>query len=116
MQSTPCFAAGTQVLVGYDASGNPVTSNIEDLQVGDTVVTRNQDDPDAPLEEHAVTAISVSPVNHLRLLEIQEPDGTTQTIRTTGEHPFWVKDVGWVKAADLVAGQELITPDGRPAC
>jgi len=103
------------VLVGYDASGNPVTSNIEDLHVGDTVVTRNQDDPDAPLEEHAVTAISVSPVDHLRLLEIQEPDGTTQTLRTTGEHPFWVKDVSWVKAADLVAGQELITPDGRPA-
>ena len=102
--STPCFAAGTQVLVGYDASGNPVTRNIEDLQVGDTVLTRNQDDPDAPLEEHAVTAISVSPVDHLRLLEVQESDGTTETLRTTDEHPFWVKGLGWVKAADLVAG------------
>ena len=56
--------------MGYDASGNPVTRNIEDLQVGDTVLTRNQDDPDAPLEEHAVTATSVSSVDHLRLLEI----------------------------------------------
>ena len=42
------------MLVGYDASGNPVIRNIEDLQVGDTVLTRNQDDPDAPLEEHGI--------------------------------------------------------------
>ena len=33
--------------------------NIDDRQVGDTVLTRNQDDPDAPLEEHSVTATSV---------------------------------------------------------
>ena len=73
------------MLVGYDASGNPVTKNIEDLQVGDTVLTRNEDDPDATLEEHALTATSVSPVDHLRLLEIREPDGTTETLRTTDE-------------------------------
>ena len=30
-----CFTAGTQVLVGYDASGKAITRNIEDIQVGD---------------------------------------------------------------------------------
>jgi hypothetical protein len=85
------------------------------VQVGDWVLTRNQNDPSAPLERHQVTAVSVHTVDRLRLLEIQEADGSTETIRTTDEHPFWVKDVGWVKAGDLQVGQQLLTTDGRLA-
>lgn len=34
-------------------------------------------------------------------------------ISTTGEHPFWVVDKGWVEAKDLVVGSLLLTGDGR---
>jgi len=34
-------------------------------------------------------------------------------ISTTGEHPFWVVDKGWVEAKDLVVGDLLQTGDGR---
>lgn len=36
-------------------------------------------------------------------------------IGVTSEHPFWVKDVGWVEACNLKKGQllEICDPDGR---
>ena len=34
-------------------------------------------------------------------------------ISTTGEHPFWVADKGWVEAKDLIVGSLLQTADGR---
>ncbi|MEG3957674.1 polymorphic toxin-type HINT domain-containing protein [Microcoleus sp. herbarium2] len=36
-----------------------------------------------------------------------------EVISTTGEHPFWVSDFGWVEAKDLVVGSLLQTGDGR---
>ena len=36
-----------------------------------------------------------------------------EVISTTGEHPFWVPDLGWVEAKDLVVGSLLQTEDGR---
>ena len=36
-----------------------------------------------------------------------------EVISTTGEHPFWVADKGWVEAKDLVVGSLLQTEDGR---
>ena len=42
-------------------------------------------------------------------------DGRTDSLGTTAEHPFWVRDVGWVEAAHLQPGQllEICDPDGR---
>ena len=36
-----------------------------------------------------------------------------EVISTTGEHPFWVPDLGWVEAANLTVGSLLQTGDGR---
>jgi intein/homing endonuclease len=36
-----------------------------------------------------------------------------EVISTTGEHPFWVPDKGWVEAKDLTVGSLLQTGDGR---
>ena len=36
-----------------------------------------------------------------------------EVISTTGEHPFWVADKGWVEAKDLIVGSLLQTEDGR---
>ena len=35
-----------------------------------------------------------------------------EVISTTGEHPFWVPDKGWVEAKDLTVGSLLQTEDG----
>jgi len=35
------------------------------------------------------------------------PDGDIAGVSTTREHPFWVKDQGWIEAAQLQSGQEL---------
>jgi intein/homing endonuclease len=34
-------------------------------------------------------------------------------ISTTGEHPFWTPDKGWVEAKDLQVGSLLQTEDGK---
>jgi hypothetical protein len=36
-----------------------------------------------------------------------------EVICTTGEHPFWVPDKGWVEARDLQVGSLLQTEDGK---
>ena len=36
-----------------------------------------------------------------------------EVIYTTGEHPFWVPDKGWVEAKDLIVGSLLQTGDSR---
>jgi Pretoxin HINT domain len=36
-----------------------------------------------------------------------------EVISTTGEHPFWTPDRGWVEAKDLVVGSLVQTEDGR---
>jgi intein/homing endonuclease len=36
-----------------------------------------------------------------------------EIISATGEHPFWVPDLGWVEAKDLIVGSLLQTADGR---
>ena len=36
-----------------------------------------------------------------------------RTIRTTAEHPFWVRGRGWTAAQELMAGDHLLSYDGR---
>jgi len=36
-----------------------------------------------------------------------------EVISTTGEHPLWVPNLGWVEAKDLFVGSLLQTEDGR---
>ena len=102
-----CFAAGTQVVVGVNPDGSYITKNIEDIQVGDYVLTRPQDDPNAPLEYEPVTAVYVHQVTQEQLLTVFDAQGNTETITCTTEHPFWVPGQGWTAAGDLTPGTEL---------
>ena len=54
-----------------------------------------------------VSEILVADVNSI--IEIKFEDGTT--ITTTEEHPFYV-NTNWVKAKDLIVGNECIKVDG----
>src|SRR5262249_56972578 len=79
---------------------------IEDFRPGDPILTRPEDDPAAPLEVKRVEEVfvRVSPILHLHV--------GGQVIRTTGEHPFFVRGEGWVSARDLRPGDLLSSHDG----
>jgi hypothetical protein len=96
-----CFVAGTEVLT---LEGE---KNIEEIEVGDWVVA---DDPNTvgEIEYKQVTETFVRHTDKLVDLYI---DG--EVISTTGEHPFWTPDKGWVEAKDLEVGSLLQTEDGR---
>lgn len=96
-----CFVAGTKILTTEGEK------NIEDIQVGDWVVS---DDPNTPgeIEAKQVTDTFIRQTSGLVDLYV---DG--EVISTTGEHPFWTPDKGWVEAKDLEVGSFLQTEDGR---
>lgn len=96
-----CFVAGTEILTTEGIK------NIEDIRVGDWVIA---DDPTTPkgIEARQVLDTFVRETDTLVDLYV---DG--EVISTTGEHPFWVPDKGWVEAKDLVVGSLLQTEDGR---
>ncbi len=92
-----CFAAGTPILT---LQGSKL---IEDIRPGDWVITAPDDDSDAEPVPRQVEEVFE---NYLPLLDISVGGWT---IRTTAEHPFWVKGRGWVAAQQLEAGHELRT-------
>jgi hypothetical protein len=96
-----CFVAGTEILTSEGEK------NIENIQVGDWVLA---DDPNTPgeIEYKQVTDTFVRHTDKLVDLYI---DG--EVISTTGEHPFWTPDKGWVEAKDLTVGSLVQTEDGR---
>jgi Pretoxin HINT domain len=96
-KKTECFVAGTEI---QTLDG---TRNIEDIQVGDWVLS---DDPNTVGEIEYKQVLNTFVKETSNLVDIYI-DG--EKITTTEEHPFWVPDVGWVAAKDLVAGSLLQT-------
>jgi len=81
--------------------------SIEDIQVGDWVIA---DDPTTPGEIEARQVLDTFVRETDALVDLYV-DG--EVISTTGEHPFWTPDKGWVEASDLHVGSLLQTEDGR---
>jgi RHS repeat-associated protein len=96
-----CFVAGTEILTSEGEK------KIEDIQVGDWVVA---DDPNTVGEIEYKQVLDTF-VRHTDKLVDLYIDG--EVISTTGEHPFWTPDKGWVEAKDLVVGSLVQTEDGR---
>jgi hypothetical protein len=95
--------------------GTPITKPIEDVRVGETVLSRDQYDEGDDLDMEPVARVFRHTSDHLRVLTIQDDDGNVETIRTTNEHPFYVEGQGWTGAKDLAAGALLAEPDGSDA-
>jgi hypothetical protein len=96
-----CFAKGTPLLT-------PTGSKpIEEFRVGDEVLARAEDDWRAPVEAKRVEEVFVREAFILHL----HVGG--QVIRTTREHPFYVKYKGWLPASELQPADQLSTHDGR---
>ncbi len=95
-----CFAMGTKLWTpqGY--------RNVEDIQPGDLVYARDENDPSAPVAARVVEERFVRTGNVLHL----HVDG--QLIRTTPEHPFYVFRKGWTQAGALVEGDWISTLAG----
>ena len=94
------FSADTEVLT---AAGTPVP--ISSLVVGDRVLSG---DPET-------NRFEAQTVTQLWQHQDQMVDLVTDAgrITTTADHPFWsVTDDAWQAAADLDAGDELLTPSG----
>jgi RHS repeat-associated protein len=96
-----CFIAGTEILTTEGIK------NIEDIQVGDWVIS---DDPNTVGEIEAKQVLNTFVRETTALVDIYI-DG--EVISTTGEHPFWTPDKGWVEAKDIRVGSLLQTEDGR---
>lgn len=96
-----CFAAGTKLLTeeGY----RRVEETLEDDHVG----SRDEHDPQGPLVYKRVEEVFTRAA---MILELQIGG---QTIKTTGEHPFYVEHRGWVPAKELSTGDQLATLDGQ---
>jgi hypothetical protein len=109
--SEQCFIAGTDVLVG-DAEGLFSEKNIEDIRVGDLVWSKDENDPNAPLELKRVTNVFQHVAHDLQKVSLQGQDGNVEVIHSTDEHPYFVEAKGWVGAADLVVGDRVRQSDG----
>ena len=107
-----CFEAGTQVIVGVDENGEAITRNIEDIREGDYVLAGDENDPSTPPTLRRVTQVFIKTTHELRVLSFVGADGSTTTLNTTDEHPFFVFNQGWVRADQLQIGDTLVQPDG----
>jgi hypothetical protein len=98
---TSCFGAGTplRTLTGHKL--------IEDVCVGDVLLSRSEKDLEGPLAGKVVEQIFV------RTGEIWHLYIGGEVIRTTAEHPFWVQGKGWVATNELQQGDMLASHDGQ---
>ncbi|WP_089099680.1 RHS repeat-associated core domain-containing protein [Streptomyces hyaluromycini] len=104
------FRADTPVLM---ADGK--TKPIGEVKPGDEVEAA-----DPGTGEHRgtrkVTALHRNLDNDLVDVTVHTPDGHTETLHTTSQHPFWDEtDHAWVPAADLKPHDALATADGHKA-
>jgi Flp pilus assembly pilin Flp len=99
-----CFAAGTPVKT---AEGD---KPIEKVREGDLVWSR--DEVTGALQLEAVLQTFVTPGQSLVELLVTTRAGTTEHLRVTPGHRFWVEGRGWQPAEILSAGDEVRSSDG----
>nr|WP_242466809.1 polymorphic toxin-type HINT domain-containing protein [Brevibacillus brevis] len=95
-----CFTAGTKVLTDEGEK------NIEDIEVGDKVLSKDETTGEVAYKDVTAT------FNH-GTDEIYQIHVGGQTIESTFNHPFYVKDKGWTFVKDLKVGDLLVQSDGN---
>jgi hypothetical protein len=96
-----CFAA--DVRLRTPDGDKPV----QDFKPDDLIVSRPEGNREAPLEVQRVEAVFVR-MGRIFRLGVQGKE-----IKTTGEHPFYVRERGWVQANELRVGDLLASHDGQ---
>ncbi|WP_127533294.1 polymorphic toxin-type HINT domain-containing protein [Paenibacillus kobensis] len=95
-----CFTAGTKVQTDEGEK------NIEDIEVGDKVLSKDEATGEVAYKEVTAT------FNH-ETDEIYKIHVGGQTIESTFNHPFYVEDKGWTFVKDLKVGDLLVQSDGN---
>lgn len=90
-----CFVAGTHLRTPEGSKP------IEHFRVGDQLLSRDEYNPEGPVAVKNVEDVFVrfGRVLHLHI--------GGQVIGTTAEHPFYVRNKGWLPARELVPGSLL---------
>lgn len=98
--STVCFTAGTLIETKEGLKA------IETFTGGELIWTRN----DITLEYgyRPVVATKATPNQPIFQVTVKNQQGDIETLETTAEHPFWIKDTGWLKASLLEQGMILL--------
>ncbi|MBQ4900937.1 Hint domain-containing protein [Paenibacillus sp. Marseille-P2973] len=96
-----CFTSETEVMTDEGEK------NIEDIEVGDKVLVKDENNPDGELAYKEVTALFRNQRDDIIKLYVGE-----QVIETTDNHPFLVEGKGWVFAAELQVGDKFQKADG----
>ena len=94
-----CFVAGTMILTAAGLAA------IENIRAGDKVISTNTDTFE--VAEKVVVETYIRKVSKLVHLKVNG-----EMIDTTVDHPFYVKDVGFVDAGRLTVGDKLLDPEG----
>jgi hypothetical protein len=102
-----CFPADT--VVAAENGERP----IQDIAVGDLVWSRDPVTGDVVLQP--VVRRFVTEEQPLVEAEFLRPDGASEALRATPNHPFWTEDRGWIRAADLRPGELVQMRDGEKA-
>nr|WP_264756378.1 HINT domain-containing protein [Moraxella catarrhalis] len=55
-----------------------------------------------------VIATKVTPNQEIYEVVVKHSNNSTETFKTTKEHPFWVEGIGWLKASLLEQGMILL--------
>lgn len=91
-----CFTAGTKVLTEEGEK------NIEDIEVGDMVLAKDENNPNGELAYKEVTNLYRNQRDDIIKLYVDD-----QIFETTDNHPFWVEGKGWIFAYELQEGDKL---------
>uniref|UniRef100_A0A4Y8PXR6 Hint domain-containing protein n=1 Tax=Paenibacillus athensensis TaxID=1967502 RepID=A0A4Y8PXR6_9BACL len=100
LEACNCFAAGTKVLTDEGEK------NIEDIEVGDKVLSKDEATGEVGYKEVTAT------FNH-ETDEIYKIHVGGLTIESTFNHPFYVEGKGWTFVKDLKVGDLLVQSDGN---
>ncbi|MDM5182312.1 polymorphic toxin-type HINT domain-containing protein, partial [Massilia sp. DJPM01] len=98
-----CFPAGTPVVAEAG------TVAIEKIQVGQLVYARNPETGATELKP--VTQLMITKSKPLYRLVTLDSRGVSESMEVTDNHPYWVRNKGWVDAANLEVGMELESLD-----
>ncbi len=100
LMSKACFTADT--LLWSPTGPRPIVQFVQ----GDQILSRDEHHPEGPVEVKVVEEV------FQRLGRILEVRVGGQVIKTTPEHPFWVRGRGWTPAGELKGGEEFSGRDG----
>lgn len=111
--NSQCFVGDTEVLTDSKHQPNVFADKkIQDIRAGDLVWSRDQGNPDAPLELKQVKQVFRHIAYDLQSVSLTNATGHTQTIHVTDSHPFFIEGRGWTDAAALQAGDHVESSNG----